>query len=206
MPLMTLTDHPSESRLAKRCLLCPVCGGRRDHQLLILLAHPRRYLHPPNTQCRRPQVQGRCEHNTPVKPLPSAASEFATNPDRTSPPEMIPTVKPVPDELTDAWDAIKDGPNLANANRRFDAIGVSSVPSFRYSINFGLGNSAFMTQDNATPFMPIVNATVTATMQTDIGKAVKDGISKFLEGMPILMNVLDELKSLHSFIGGGSIL
>jgi len=51
--------------------------------------------------------------------------------------------------------------------------------------------------------MPIVNATVTATMQTDVGKAIKDGINKFSEGMPVLMNTLDQLKSLHPFIGGG---
>jgi hypothetical protein len=31
---------------------------------------------------------------------------------------------------------------------------------------------------------------------------IKDGINKFSEGMPILMNALDELKALHPFIGG----
>jgi hypothetical protein len=60
-----------------------------------------------------------------------------------------------------------------------------------------------MTQNNATTFMPIVNATVMATMQTDVGKAIKDGINNFSEGMPVLMNALDQLKSLHPFIGGG---
>jgi hypothetical protein len=39
-------------------------------------------------------------------------------------------------------------------------------------------------------------------MQTDVGKAIKDGISKFSEGIPVLMSALDELKSLHPFIGG----
>ena len=60
-----------------------------------------------------------------------------------------------------------------------------------------------MTKDNVTPFMPIVNATVAATMQTDVGKAIKEGINQFSEGMPVLMNALDQLKSLHPFIGGG---
>jgi hypothetical protein len=51
--------------------------------------------------------------------------------------------------------------------------------------------------------MPIVNATVTASMQSDVGKAIQDGINKFSEGVPVLMNALDQLKSLHPFIGGG---
>ena len=32
--------------------------------------------------------------------------------------------------------------------------------------------------------------------------AIKDGINKLSEGIPILMRTLDELKSLHPFIGG----
>ena len=57
-------------------------------------------------------------------------------------------------------------------------------------------------QDNAVPFIPIVKATVTAVQQTDVGKAIKEGIDKFSEGMPLFMNALDELKALHPFIGG----
>ena len=57
-----------------------------------------------------------------------------------------------------------------------------------------------------TPFMPIIDATISAAQQTDIGKAIKEGINKFSEGMPILMRALDELKSLHPFIGGVSVL
>jgi len=58
-------------------------------------------------------------------PLPTTPSVFANNPDRVSPPEMIPTMSPVPDKLAEAWDAIKDGPNIANARRRLDTVGVS---------------------------------------------------------------------------------
>jgi len=50
--------------------------------------------------------------------------------------------------------------------------------------------------------MPIIKATVTAVQQTDLGKAMKNEIDKFSESMPIFMNALDELKSLHPFIGG----
>jgi len=57
-----------------------------------------------------------------------------------------------------------------------------------------------------TPFKPIIDATVAAVQQTDIAKAIKDGINKFSEGMPVLMRALDELKSLHPFIGGVLVL
>jgi len=47
-----------------------------------------------------------------------------------------------------------------------------------------------------------MKATVAAVEQTDVAKAIKDGINKFSEGMPVLMNALDELKAIHPFIGG----
>ena len=53
--------------------------------------------------------------------------------------------------------------------------------------------------------MPIVTATVAAAAQSEIGKAVKDRIDRFSEGMPVLMNALDELKAVHPIIGGESI-
>jgi hypothetical protein len=47
-----------------------------------------------------------------------------------------------------------------------------------------------------------VKATVAVVEQTDVGQAIKDGINTFSEGMPVLMNILDELKAIHPFIGG----
>jgi hypothetical protein len=44
-----------------------------------------------------------------------------------------------------------------------------------------------------------------AAERTDIAKAVKDGTDWFSEGIPILMNALDELTALHPFIGGALI-
>lgn len=52
----------------------------------------------------------------------------------------------------------------------------------------------------------MVTAVVGAVGQSDIGKAVKEGIDHFFDGMPVLMKGLDELKSLHPFIGGTSTL
>ena len=63
-------------------------------------------------------------------PLPSTAGVFVTNPDKASLPEMIPTGNPAPDKLAEAWDTIKDGPNVGSTGRRLDAIGVSSIPFF----------------------------------------------------------------------------
>jgi len=50
-----------------------------------------------------------------------------------------------------------------------------------------------------------MKATVVAAGQTDLGKAMKEGIAKLSEGMPIFMNALDELKAVHPFIGGALI-
>jgi hypothetical protein len=50
--------------------------------------------------------------------------------------------------------------------------------------------------------MPVITATVSAVAHTDIGKKIKDGIDQFSEGMPVLLNALDELKAVHPFIGG----
>jgi len=61
-------------------------------------------------------------------PLPIIPDVFAINPDMAPPPEMIPTVSPVPDRLAEAWDAIKDGPSIPKANGGLHTVGVSSVP------------------------------------------------------------------------------
>lgn len=61
-------------------------------------------------------------------------------------------------------------------------------------------------QCNAEPCIPIIGATVAAVGQTDVAKAIKERIDKFSEGMPVLLNALDELKNLHPFIGGELIL
>jgi hypothetical protein len=63
-------------------------------------------------------------------PLPSTTGVFVTNPDKASLSE-IPTRSPAPDKLAEAWDAIKDGPNVVSTSRKVDTIGVSSIPSFQ---------------------------------------------------------------------------
>ena len=54
--------------------------------------------------------------------------------------------------------------------------------------------------------MPVISAAANDVGQSDIGKAVKEGIDHFFDGMPVLMKALDEVKNLHPFIGGTSTL
>ncbi len=60
-------------------------------------------------------------------------------------------------------------------------------------------------QSNVAPFQPLITAAKEAVEQTDLGKAVKEGIDHFFEGMPVFMNALDAVGDLHPFIGGASI-
>jgi len=101
------------------------------------------------------------------------------------PPERIPATGAVPDKLAEAWDAIKDGPKIADRSRALHAkgVGVSAAPSL----------------------ISVFKTTAAAAEKTDIAKALNDGIDKFAEGIPILMDALDELKTLHPFIGGALI-
>jgi hypothetical protein len=59
---------------------------------------------------------------------------------------------------------------------------------------------------NATPLKPVMKATVAFAEQSDFGKAMKEGINNFSEGMPVLMKALNELKGVHPFLGGELIL
>ena len=62
-------------------------------------------------------------------------------------------------------------------------------------------------QSDVAPFqpLPLIMAVKGAVEQTDLGKAVKEGIDRFFEGMPIFMGALDAVADLHPFIGGASI-
>ena len=65
-----------------------------------------------------------------------------------------------------------------------------------------LGDAIGTAQGIAAPFTPLVEAAAGVIGQSDIGQAVKDGIDHFFDGMPVFMSALDEVKSLHPFIGG----
>ena len=75
-----------------------------------------------------------------------------------------------------------------------------------YAELFPLDDIVDTAQRTVSPLTPIIQASVAAAEQTDIGKAIKEGIDRFSEGMPVLMNALDELRTLHPFIGGVFIL
>ncbi|KAH9171873.1 hypothetical protein EDB89DRAFT_2070429 [Lactarius sanguifluus] len=123
------------------------------------------------------------EMPTPM-PLPAGPGVFVNR--TTLPPtEMIPTISPESDLLAATWDEVKDGPKDVSVDRSLDV----------------LGDATTAAQSNAAPFTPIITAAASAVGQTDIGKVVKEGIDRFFDGMPVLMNALDELKALHPFVG-----
>jgi hypothetical protein len=62
-------------------------------------------------------------------PVPAITSVLLTNVAVVPSPETVPAIDPVPDKLTDAWDAIKADPTLTNTSRELDAVGVSSALS-----------------------------------------------------------------------------
>ncbi|KAF8259842.1 hypothetical protein EI94DRAFT_1812645 [Lactarius quietus] len=94
------------------------------------------------------------------------------------PTETIPALSPAPDPLAAAWDKVKDGPKGDSGDGRLDV----TTPR-RHKAKL-------------PPFTPLMTA-----VRSEIGKAVKEGIDHFFDGIPVLMNALDEVKTLHPFIG-----
>ena len=64
-------------------------------------------------------------------PFPTTPGAFLTNLAMIPPPDMIPAIDPVPDVLTEAWDAVKANPKLPNVSRELDAVGGFSVHTTR---------------------------------------------------------------------------
>jgi hypothetical protein len=81
----------------------------------------------PKAQSPTPDVE------VPEMPLPmplvTSPGVVLTNFAMVPPLEMIPAVVPAPDKLTEAWDAVKDDPNIAKTSRRIDSVGSFSVPT-----------------------------------------------------------------------------
>ena len=65
-------------------------------------------------------------------PLPTSPGVVLTNLAMVPPLEMIPAIVPAPDNLAEAWDAVKNDPNIAKTSRGLDSVGSSSVPSPHY--------------------------------------------------------------------------
>jgi hypothetical protein len=137
-------------------------------------------------------------------PVPVTPSARLTSAAVVSSPETVLAIDAVPDKLAEAWDAVKDDPGVAKASRELDTVGVCPLPRlFPDAISsWNLDDSAGTVLKDAQPFIPVITATVVTAAQSDVGKAIKHGIDKFSEGMPILMKALDELKAVHPFIGG----
>ncbi|KAF8273628.1 hypothetical protein EI94DRAFT_1795034 [Lactarius quietus] len=134
-----------------------------------------------------PDAPGR-EIPIPV-PLPAGPGVIVSDINMVPPMEMIPaTTSPVPDMLAATWDQVKDGLKSESVGQSPGAPGA-------------LGNAIGTAKGIATPFTPVIKAAASAIGQSDIGMAVKEGIDHFFDGMPVFMSALDEVKSLHPFIG-----
>ncbi len=120
-----------------------------------------------------------------------------------SPIEIIPTIIPGSDLWAATWDKVKDGPKVDSVGRSLVTLGADeSFVGRAESLFLFPGDAIATAQAHAAPLTPLITAAASAVVQTDIGKAVKEGIDHFFDGMPILMNALDEVKALHPFIGG----
>ncbi|KAI9438365.1 hypothetical protein H4582DRAFT_258574 [Lactarius indigo] len=140
---------------------------------------------PSTTSSKSPAPEvGVLEHTMPM-PLPTAPDTLNPNLALVPHPEALKTTSPVPDSLAEAWDVVKDGPRDFDMTRSFNVVDdvVDTV------------------QSNVAPFQPLITAAKGAVEQTNLGKAVKEGIDHFFEGMPIFMNALDAVADLHPFIG-----
>jgi hypothetical protein len=56
---------------------------------------------------------------TPLSTTPGVLVNVAMLP----PPDIIPAIGPMPDTLTEAWDAVKDDPKITNASLKLGAVG-----------------------------------------------------------------------------------
>ena len=61
-------------------------------------------------------------------PLPPDPNVFMTNLAMVPPPETIEASSPVQDKLVEAWEAVKDDPEVAKTSRELDTAGVCSPP------------------------------------------------------------------------------
>jgi len=65
-------------------------------------------------------------------PLPTSPGVVLTNLAMVPPLAMIPAIVPAPDKLAEAWDTVKDDPNIAKTSRGLDSVGSFSVPLSLY--------------------------------------------------------------------------
>jgi hypothetical protein len=79
----------------------------------------------PFTKSPAPEV-GALEQPMPM-PLPSAPDIFVTNLALMPHPETMPPTSPVPDNLAEAWDVVKDGPKDSDKSRSLNTVGKSET-------------------------------------------------------------------------------
>ena len=79
----------------------------------------------PSTAGERPTTEGAVSGTSP--PIPATSSVFLTNMTILPQSELMPAVSPATDTLAEAWDVVKDGPQVSVINRVLDVIGLFLV-------------------------------------------------------------------------------
>ena len=84
---------------------------------------------PSKANAESPTSEGKtCEMPVPM-PLSPTPGFFPTN---LAMEPVTSAISPVPDELAEAWDAVKDDRNVSNTSRALDAAGAPSVSGFLF--------------------------------------------------------------------------
>lgn len=87
---------------------------------------------PSTANAESPTPEGKtCEMPVPL-PLPPNPGFFPTTLAMEPPPEATLAISPVPDELAEAWDAVKDDRNVSDMSRALDAAGAPLVSGFLF--------------------------------------------------------------------------
>ncbi|KAI0266959.1 hypothetical protein BC834DRAFT_842690 [Gloeopeniophorella convolvens] len=124
--------------------------------------------------------------NMPVAiAVPSVLSASSSTP-VPAPPGKLPSLDHVPDPLAEAWDMVKDGPKKDDKDKKLRSV----------------EDKITEVKNNIDPLVPQVTAEINALKQSKVTKDIEREISYFREGVPLLMNALDEVQKLHPFIHG----
>lgn len=81
---------------------------------------------PSKSTAVQPSTESRVNTSPPPDP---AISSVHLNSVAVPSPERIPAIGAVQDKFAEAWDAIKDGPKIAETSHALHAVGVSAAPS-----------------------------------------------------------------------------
>ncbi|KAI0265448.1 hypothetical protein BC834DRAFT_186547 [Gloeopeniophorella convolvens] len=137
------------------------------------------------------EVPSVANDDLPAMPVPML-SPFTPSlflvPSLSQTPALFPSEEILESPLSAAWNQLKAGEKNLPSESRHLAIDTAE-------------DTVQRAQDVAALYTPVFSIAGSLVEQTGLAKAVKEGIDHFFEGMPVLMNALDEVADLHPFIG-----